>query len=76
MDIKLWDSEAEVYVTYYVSMWAERDYARVTVYDNENMDTEYYDASIDVINECIEDGWYTFDAKSIAQYVHDNRKVG
>lgn len=75
MNIKLWDSEAEVYVTYYVSMWAERDYARVTVYD-ESQTTEYYDADIDVINECIEDGWYTFDAKSIAQYVHDNRKAG
>ena len=75
MDIKLWDSEAEVYVTYYVSMWSERDYARVTVYD-ASQTTEFYDANIDVINECIEDGWYTFDAKSIAQYVHDNRKAG
>lgn len=75
MDIKLWDSEAEVYVTYYVSMWAERDCARVAVYD-ESQDTEYYDADIDVINECIEDGWYTFDAKSIAEYVHNLRKAG
>lgn len=76
MNVKVWDKDAEVSITYYVSMWAERDIARVTVYDNEDMDTEYYDADINVIRECIQDGFYKFDEQSIAKYVHNLRKVG
>ena len=75
MNVKLWDKEAEVYVTYYVSLWAERSEAYITVWD-EGQNTEYYDADTDTVEQCIFDGCYSFNEESVAEYVHNLRKVG
>jgi hypothetical protein len=56
--------------SYYVNMWNERGNVRVTVYD-ETESMEIYDASDDDVLRDIEFGFYKFDARDIAKYVHE-----
>jgi len=58
------------HTSYYVNMWNERDNVRITVYD-ETESIEFYDAvDSDVISD-IECGFYKYDARDIAKYVHE-----
>ena len=64
------------YTEYYVNMSAERDNAIVTVYDDEDMNIELYHAVDDSVRRDIEFGFYRFDARDIAKYVHELVETG